>query len=183
VLIQDYNKTVQEVYTETARVLFGSYRKISLLSHVKDHSRTRVNGMPSWVPDLSVPLDHYPLRFRGASLWKAAGDRYWRPNTSRMVQRLLDVQGDQLDYIEDTSVLLDESTNPSASWASIVKLVLSLNLLGPITSRTTNSHSRVEILWRTLTTDIYAHVHPAPPAVRSITKPASCSMKSTTSEL
>lgn len=68
VLIPHYNMTVQEVYAETARVLLSSYRNLSLLSHVEDHSLTRIDGMPSWVPDLSVPLDPYPLRFRGASL-------------------------------------------------------------------------------------------------------------------
>jgi hypothetical protein len=168
VLIPDYNKTVQEVYAETARVLFTSYRSLSLLSHVEDHSQTRIDGMPSWVPDLSVPLDPYPLRFRGTSFWKAAGDLHWSPNSSRMLQGFLDVQGYQLDYIDEASVLLDESTDPSASWASIVKLALSLDLPGPTTNKTTNSHSRVEILWRTLTTDIYAHVHPAPIAVGSL---------------
>lgn len=78
---------------------------------------------------------------------------------------LLDVQGYQLDYIDETSILLDESADPSASWASIVKLTLALNMPYPDPSKEGRCPSQVEVLWRTLTTDVYAHTHPAPPAV------------------
>jgi hypothetical protein len=85
-----------------------------------------------------------------------------------MRQGFLDVHGYHLDYIEDTSMLQDESLDPSASWASIVKLTLSLDLPYPSPSQNGTQPSRIEILWRTLTTDIYAHTHPAPPAVGSL---------------
>jgi hypothetical protein len=168
VLAPDYSISVQEVYRETARIFLTSYGNLSWLSHVEDHSVTRIAGLPSWVPDLSVPLDPYPLRFRGLSLWSASGDHTWRPNTCRMAQGLLDVQGYRLDHIEEASILLDESADPSTSWASIVKLALSLNLPGPTGIKSAITPSRVEVLWRTLTTDIYAHAHPAPPAVGSL---------------
>jgi len=164
----DYNLSVQEVYTETARVFMASYESLSLLSHVEDPSVRRIEGMPSWVPDLSVPLDPYPLRFRGPGRWKAGGNGRWRFDQTRMAQGLLDVQGYRLDYIDETSILLDESLDPSATWASIVKLTLSLNMPYPDPSGGTNRPSRMEVLWRTLTTDIYAHTHPAPPAVGSL---------------
>jgi hypothetical protein len=167
-LAPDYNLSVQEVYTETARVMTGAYGNLSLLSHVEDHSTTRIENMPSWVPDMSVPLDPYPLPYRGKSFWRAAGSRDWKPNARRMAEGLLDVQGYQLDYIDETSILPDESQDPSASWASIVKLTLSLNLPYPTTGVNGASPSRVEILWRTLTTDVYANAHPAPPAVGSL---------------
>ncbi len=65
VLVPNYNLSVQEVYTETARVLMKSYKSLSWLSHVEDPSQRSVPDLPSWVPDLSVPLDPYPLRYRG----------------------------------------------------------------------------------------------------------------------
>jgi hypothetical protein len=167
-LIPDYNLSVQEVYTETARVFMTSYESLALLSHVEDASVRRTEGLPSWVADLSVPLDPYPLRFRGPGRFKAAGQRRWRINSTRMAQGLLDVQGYQLDYIDETSILLDESVDPSASWASIVKLTLALNMPYPDPSKRGKCPSRVEILWRTLTTDVYAHTHPAPLAVGSL---------------
>jgi hypothetical protein len=165
VLIPDYNLSVQEVYTETARVLMTSYKNISLLSHVEDASVRRTPGLPSWVPDLSVPLDPYPLRYRGPGPRMADGNHRWKQNIPRMGQGLLDVQGCCFDYIDETSVLLDESTDPSTSWASIVRMVLSLHDIYPDPANSGKRVSRVEVLWRTLTTDVYAHIHPAPPEV------------------
>ncbi|KAH7086339.1 heterokaryon incompatibility protein-domain-containing protein [Paraphoma chrysanthemicola] len=167
-LTPDYNLSVQEVYTETARVLLASYKNLSLLSHVEDPSLRRIDNLPSWVPDLSVPLDPYPLRYRGPGFWRASGSRKWTPNIPRMAQGFLDVQGYCLDEINEASILLDESSDPSASWASIVKLALALNLPYPNPALSRSRPSRVEILWRTITTDIYAHIHPAPTAVGSL---------------
>ena len=72
-LTPNYNLSVQQVYTETARVLMTSYKNLDWMSHVEDPSQRRVTGLPSWVPDLSVPLDLYPLRFRGPGFWRAVG--------------------------------------------------------------------------------------------------------------
>lgn len=165
VLVPDYSARVQDVYTEAACVLMTSYKNISLLSHVEDASTRRILDLPSWVPDLSVPLDPYPLRFRGPKSQMADDNRRWKPNVDRMKQGLLDVQGFRFDYIDETSVLLDESTDPSALWASIVKIVLSLDDIYPDPAESGRKVSRVEVLWRTLTTDVYAHIHPAPPEV------------------
>ncbi|KAJ4366268.1 hypothetical protein N0V83_007904 [Neocucurbitaria cava] len=162
VLTPDYNLSVQQVYTETARVLMTSYRNLSWLSHVEDPSQRRIAGLPSWVPDLSVPLDPYPLRYRGPGFWKAAGSRNWAPDTSSMAKGKLKVQGYRLDDIDQTSILLTEAEDPSATWASIVRLALSLDLPYPDPGNTGNNPSRVEVLWRTLTTDIYNHTYPAP---------------------
>ncbi len=66
-------------------------------------------------------------------------------------------------------MLLNESKDPSAAWASIVKLALSLNLPYPDPGQNGKTPtSRIEVLWRVLTTDVYAHTYPAPPAVGSL---------------
>lgn len=161
-LVPNYNLSVQEVYTEVARVLMTSYRNLSWLSHVEDASQRSIPGLPSWVPDLSVPLDPYPLRYRGPVFWKAAGSLRWKIDTPSMAEGQLKVQGYQLDLIDQTSVLLNESEDPSATWASIVKLALSLDLPYPDPGGRKKNPSRIEVLWRTLTTDIYAHTYPAP---------------------
>ena len=85
-----------------------------------------------------------------------------------MARGELDVQGYQVDHIDQRSVLLNESEDPSASWASIVKLALSLELPYPDPGRSGNKPSRIEVLWRVLTTDIYAHTYPAPLATGSL---------------
>lgn len=84
-------------------------------------------------------------------------------NVFTMESGLFDVQGYRLGYVNQTSILPDESHDPSASWASIVKLALSLDLPYPDPSGNGKKPSRVEVLWRTLATDTYAHVCPAPP--------------------
>jgi hypothetical protein len=161
-LVPNYSLSVQEVYTETARVLMLSYRNLSLLSHVEDPSQRRIANLPSWVPDYSIQLDPYPLRYRGPSYWRASGALAWEPNVFTMANGELDVTGYQLDTIDQTSILRNESSDPSASWASIVKLALSLELPYPNPSKRKKIPGRVEVLWRTLTTDIYNKVYPAP---------------------
>ncbi|PSN66868.1 hypothetical protein BS50DRAFT_600482 [Corynespora cassiicola Philippines] len=162
-LTPNYNKSVQQVYTEAACALLTTYKNLSLLSHVQDISSTRVRGLPSWVPDYSAQLDPYPLRFRGPGFWKAAGGPRWDINQSSMEDGELDVQGYQLDIIDQTSVLQNESADPSASWASIVKLALWLQLPYPNPAKKKDYNpSRMEVLWRTLTTDTYNKTYPAP---------------------
>lgn len=162
-IMPDYNLSVQQVYLATAKALLTTYHNLSVLSHVEDPSIRRTPGLPSWVPDYSVSLEPYPLRYRGKEQWRASGHLPWRPNVFTMDSGLLDVQGYRLGYIAQASILSDESHDPSASWASIVQLALSLGLPYPDLRNTGNNLSRVEILWRTLTTDTYAHVCPAPP--------------------
>ncbi|KAF2681084.1 hypothetical protein K458DRAFT_310422 [Lentithecium fluviatile CBS 122367] len=167
-LVPNYNLSVQEVYLETARVLMTSYRNLSLLSHVEDPSQTRIPNLPSWVPDYSVKLDPYPLRYRGPSYWKASGNLKWEPNIFSMANGELELTGYHLDTIDQTSILQNESDDPSASWASIVKLALSLDLPYPNPGNHNKSPGRVEVLWRTLTTDIYNKIYPAPPKAGSL---------------
>lgn len=168
VLVPDYKLTVQEVYLEVTIALLASYRHLSWLSHVEDPSQRRIQNLPSWVPDLSVPLDPYPLRFRGPGFWRADGSQYWNMDISLMGTGKLRVQGFRLDIITETSVLNNEAKDPSAAWASTVKLALSLDLPYPSMGKSGKSPSRVEVLWRTLTTDIYAHTYPAPSHIGSL---------------
>jgi len=167
-LVPNYNLSVQEVYTETARVLLTSYRNLSLLSHVEDSSQRRIANLPSWVPDYSVELDPYPLRYRGTSRWKASGNLTWEPNVFAMANGELEVTGYHLDTIDQTSVLQTESDDPSASWASTVKLALSLDLPYPNPGKRKKIPGRVGVLWRTLTTDVYNKIYPAPERTGSL---------------
>ncbi|KAJ8109359.1 hypothetical protein OPT61_g7514 [Boeremia exigua] len=163
VITPDYSRSVQQVYLATAQALLTSFHNLSVLSHVEDASIRRTPGLPSWVPDYSVSLEPYPLRYRGSSRWMASSTVPWQMSIPRMNSGLLDVQGCRLGYIDQTSILSDESNDPSASWASIVKLALALEIPYPDPSGTGRNLSRVEILWRTLTTDTYAQMCPAPP--------------------
>ena len=167
-LTPDYNLSVSQVYTEAARSILLSYGNLSLLSHVQDLSTTKVRDLPSWVPDYSVYLDPYPLRYRGPGFWNACGKSTWNINIFSLADNKLDVQGYKLDTIHSTSVLSNESNDPSAAWASVVKLALSLDAEYPNPARKHSRPSRVEVLWRTLTTNTYNKIYPAPPQTGSL---------------
>ena len=164
----NYSLSVQQVYMATAKAFLTDYRNLTLLSHVEDSSVRRVADLPSWVPDYSVTLEPYPLPYRGKGHWAASGNLPWRMDTYKMANGLLDVQGYCLDHIDQTSILSDESSDPSASWASIVRLALSLDLQYPVSKDAGYGPSRVEVLWRTLTTNTYAHACPAPSQVGAL---------------
>ncbi|KAF2182585.1 hypothetical protein K469DRAFT_226134 [Zopfia rhizophila CBS 207.26] len=72
-----------------------------------------------------------------------------------MKNGLLDVQGYRLDSINQVSILRNESEDQSVSWASIVKLTLSLGQPYPNALEDGRTPTRVEVLSRTLTTNIY----------------------------
>lgn len=55
-IVPDYNKAVNLVYTEAARYQMGWRNDLRSLGHVQDASRTRIEDLPSWVPDYSVML-------------------------------------------------------------------------------------------------------------------------------
>lgn len=106
-------------------------------------------------------LDPYPLRLRGFNIPKPTHVS-WNMNIFTMRNGLLDVQGYKVDFIDQTSLLTNESHDPSAFWASIVKLALSLELPYPNPDTTLERSSRIEVLWRTLTTNTYDKIYPAP---------------------
>ena len=68
-IIADYSKSTAQVYTECARYLLDCDNKLTLLSSVGSCEPV-VQDLPSWVPDLSVPLKPRPLRLCGP---KASG--------------------------------------------------------------------------------------------------------------
>lgn len=168
----DYELPVQDVYTRLMAQLLLAHRDLHMLSHVQDPSLTKLEGLPSWVPDFSVLLAPYPLRFRGAASWSACGDGRWQPPTSDedLKRGILHVQGSKIGVVEETALLQDEAECSAEYWSSIVDLALSLDEKYPqLPDWTTDwtkarsvTQSRLEALWRTLITDIYSRQHPAP---------------------
>lgn len=170
-LIQaDYQRSVQQVYTQAASTLLHYYKCLYLLSHVQDQSLTKIPGLPSWVPDYSVALQPYSLQFRGNCNWSACGELEWTPpkNEDSTDTGLLPVQGFLIDTIADTAVMPYEAADAAEPWASIVNLVSNLPNPYPIGRLSGSPISRVEALWRTLTTNTYSRQHPAPSHCRAL---------------
>ena len=168
----DYELPVKDVYTRLVAQLLVANRDLHMLSHVQDPSMTKLEGLPSWVPDFSVLLAPYPLRFRGAVSWSACGDARWQPPTSDddMKRGILHVQGTKIGVVEETALLQNEAECSAEYWSRIVNLALSLdekypqlpNWTADWTKARAAPQSRLEALWRTLMTDVYSRQHPAP---------------------
>ncbi|KAJ9605671.1 hypothetical protein H2200_009520 [Cladophialophora chaetospira] len=160
----NYETSTRQVYTDAACSLLRTYRNLYLLSHVQDRSLTKTRGLPSWVPDYSVPISPYPLDFRGNCSWSACGKIRWTPpKDETMLDRgLLPVQGFHVDTIAETAVMPHEAADAGEPWASIVNMVSRLPNPYPIPSFKGASISRLDVLWRTLTTNTYSRQHPAP---------------------
>jgi hypothetical protein len=63
----DYRIPVQQLYTRTARCLLQSYGDLRFLCEKEPQARTRIDGLPSWVPDYSVHLQVDPITRRAPS--------------------------------------------------------------------------------------------------------------------
>ena len=161
----NYQTPVRQVYTEAACSLLRTYRNLFLLSHVQDRASTRIKDLPSWVPDYSVPLSPYPLDFRGKCNWSACGSLKWNPpeDETMLDGGLLPVQGFHIDTVAETATMPHEAADAGEPWASIVNIVSHLPNPYPVPSLKGAPISRLDVLWRTLTTNTYSRQHPAPP--------------------
>jgi|SRR5690242_6476020 len=105
----DYSRSVQQVYLATAKALLANSHNLSVLSHVEDHPFRRTPNLPSWVPDYSVCLDPYPLRYRMRGRWMASGHTPWRMNVTRMDSGLLD--GQDIIWATSTKLLSSQTSH------------------------------------------------------------------------
>ncbi|KAK4183821.1 heterokaryon incompatibility protein-domain-containing protein [Podospora australis] len=55
-LVPDYTASVQDVFKRTTQTIMEHTRSLSILSHVQEPEDTKIQGLPLWVPDFSVPL-------------------------------------------------------------------------------------------------------------------------------
>jgi hypothetical protein len=55
-IIPDYNKPIEQVYTEAAWFQLRRANNLDFLGHVQDMAKTRVKNQPSYVPNYSVTL-------------------------------------------------------------------------------------------------------------------------------
>ncbi|KAH9203545.1 hypothetical protein DL95DRAFT_502736 [Leptodontidium sp. 2 PMI_412] len=63
-LAPDYYANARDVFTEAAKAMIRKrlgLARLPVLSHVQDASDTRIQGLPSWVPDFSARLGRTPF--------------------------------------------------------------------------------------------------------------------------
>ncbi|KAK4108829.1 hypothetical protein N656DRAFT_783790 [Canariomyces notabilis] len=60
-----YDLPVEDVYTEYTAKCIQDDGDLDILSAIEDRSARRLHGLPSWVPDFSVPMVRWPLAATG----------------------------------------------------------------------------------------------------------------------
>ncbi|EAU33597.1 predicted protein [Aspergillus terreus NIH2624] len=149
----DYRKSTAQVFAETTRIIIDEGRELRMLSAVLDHSLRRLENLPSWVPDYSVPFVNMMYTAQ-----RAAGDLTLpQPLLQPSPWNVLRIAGTRVD----TVLRRGESTSgPGQLGMFFDPRWFELALLLP---QPYHGQSRTEALWRTLCTDQTAKgVTPAP---------------------
>ena len=147
----DYTKSVQAVYTEVSVVTLVASKGLEPLSWVGDRTKNQVQGLPTWVPDVSQELTVEPFQ-TGLKAFLAASN--FEPSLEYMSEhpQAVVLNGIHYDTVTTTSTAHWALYEPGhvSGLSSIYNLVLNPQ---PVTSMTKEKvHT---ILSRTLTGDGY----------------------------
>ncbi|KAF4340080.1 heterokaryon incompatibility (het-6OR allele), partial [Fusarium beomiforme] len=169
-LVPDYNADVREVFIQSTKTMInkriGSH--LAVLSQVQDSSDTRIQGLPSWVPDFSARLGRVPFDQGGHDDRFCAGTHHDVDRDDWVIHidpdNNLRVKGIKVDVV---AISTEMSQDPVVQ---ALRLALHSPAEYPVQSRawcveeTANNTSRryirqsqaltrVEALWRTLIID------------------------------
>ncbi|KAJ9665973.1 hypothetical protein H2201_003884 [Coniosporium apollinis] len=150
--VPDYEKPVERVYSDFATCMLECTQNLLLLSLVEDRSDRRSAGLatslPSWVPDLSIPLLPFPLLMEAnAAHWDPAGPGSTGQGIPLEGKYLL-VNGAYFDTIAGVADPFEE-LEWSHNWLSV------LNLVRPLISLPypASGGCYAEALWRGIIAD------------------------------
>jgi hypothetical protein len=176
-LLPNYRASVQTVYRLAARLLWDRH-SLAILSHVQDPGDTKVVDLPSWIPDLSVPLGRTPfVAHDGSSPYSASGAHCLMLSSSLLKKAISMAETiPTCGYVLDTISSLAESKgcyftrtgtlalqtpkhyvkNTSTAYVAKSRIIIRIaDIPNP---------TRVEALWRTLIADNCSDTYPAPVA-------------------
>ncbi|KAK3372626.1 hypothetical protein B0H63DRAFT_551395 [Podospora didyma] len=145
-IVVDYRKTAAEVYRVGVPCEEG------------------VEGLPSRVPDWSVPLGMVilGLGFREVDdvEWKASGSLFWSPTAAyahvgELYTSVLRVEGIMLDEVIETG----ETPTESPELSYILRAAMLATKMPHKYPWSTDNQGRVEVLWRTWITDTIDNKH------------------------
>ncbi|KKY28420.1 putative ankyrin and het domain protein [Phaeomoniella chlamydospora] len=162
----DYVQSSRDLYIDVAKSLIETYGPC-VLSLVRHSSALTIAGLPSWVPDLTVPIHHRPLGIPintligGRNGERDEGSRY---NAARNLKSSSTLQITPENHLTLQALYLDTVDGISLAGLNDVKSDLS----GLVAWRTLLSglpHSierKREILWRTMILNEVNEKHLAP---------------------
>ncbi|KAM6516560.1 hypothetical protein FALCPG4_014742 [Fusarium falciforme] len=163
-LIPNYSAGVRDVFIQAARAMVNKRKGsiLAVLSHLQDSSDTRIQGLPSWVPDFSARLGRIPFdqgghddRFcAGTSLEIDMEDFGFHINPDDT----LTVKGIKVDQVAVSTQLGDDAVIQALRLALRGPPRYPINprawfMNGDRHIRPSRAVTRVEALWRTLVID------------------------------
>lgn len=163
-LVPDYSAEIRDVFIQAARAMINKRMgsKLAVLSHLQDSSDTRIQGLPSWVPDFSARLGRIPFdqgghddRFcAGTSLEIDIEDPCFHIGPDDT----LTVKGIKVDHVTMSTQLGDDPVIQALRLALHGPPRYPINprawfMEGGRHLRPSRAVSRVEALWRTLVID------------------------------
>lgn len=141
----DYRCNTEEIYEKASRAIIRHSKCLSVLSLRQDETWTKLKDLPSWVPDFSVSTRCTPLDTQSRTPWNASKGLQWTTIPEIHASGRLPVSGLHIDSIKFTADGHETAEN--------------LQLLQGFR---TDSITKLELLWRTLTLNQFRTEHPAP---------------------
>jgi hypothetical protein len=148
-----YDRPVEQIYTEYTVKCIQDDGNLDILSDVEDLSLRKLPGLPSWVPDLSVPLAISPLaswkRTKNEGLYSACGSSTAEPKWSAHGGgKGIALSGCQIDEIvalaSRESGAQDQIVDQPREWAALIEA---------LPTEYPSGCPKTEALWRTLIGD------------------------------
>lgn len=150
-----YNIGTKEVYINAAKYILKTSEDLLLLAYSEGEDFQSILGLPSWVPDWSVP-NILGLGITGYLHFFAAGDMPRTISFSTQGDReILQVEAGQIDVVSDAWGTKSEIRRDART---LIRVLLAMK------GRYFTGECREEVLWRTLITDRagFKIEHPAP---------------------
>lgn len=146
-----YDMPTERIYTEYTVKCIQDDGNLDILSHVEDSSCRKLSGLPSWVPDFSVPLLRHSLaRLKPGtdkSCYSASGSAGVNPKWSIGDSGVIELSGHEFDEI--SALASEESAgnkikDQPEEWAAMIE---------GIPAEYPSGCHKNEALWRTLIGD------------------------------
>jgi hypothetical protein len=118
----DYTKTLDNVSMDFVSKYVREMGDLNILTSIEDTSFRQSESLPSWIPDLSVPLLPHPFSDVSCDQWNAGGTHY-----PSLIQSdgSLSIRSRRLATINDTALPFD-IIQDREDWRSFLRLILNL---------------------------------------------------------
>ncbi|KAF9888067.1 hypothetical protein FE257_009332 [Aspergillus nanangensis] len=151
----DYTMSVARVFADTTRRVMTEANELRMLSAVLDKSLCKQDGLPSWVPDYSVPFSNMRCaNYQAAGALSVPPHGILQPSSWNVLR----ISGVKVDTVLQTG---NATSGPNQFNMFFDPRWFELTLLIPQPYH--NGRSRTDALWRTLCADqTLKGVQPAP---------------------